>query len=531
MKSSKSFYVVLAIVFAFALTAAGCNGSSSSSSSAPATGTLSGTVDDGSTPLDNNVQLTIIPSWGGTAVMVNTDAGGAYTASLPADTYNLSAIRPGYTDYSVGSLSVTDGQTSTHDFSMAPLAANTYIGSHECGVCHNAIYTTFLKSAHPFKLNKIVNDAEPTYPFSSLAGALAMIDDEDGVTDNSRGTPASYADISYVIGGFGWKSRWIDQSGYIVTGSMVQYNLATDSMSAYHDNEVDKPYNCGNCHTTGWKHFDNTVNPSRQDSLAGMDGTFDQTGIQCESCHGAGSTHAQTKLAADTTRIATARTTADFLAPDMAFGKPVACSECHTRDGEHDYPSFVSAYETAVSGSDIEGGRIAASGGLIRHHEQYDELLAVNPDNAALGSTRTNFASAMWDCNTCHNTHTTTVYQDVSGDAPGAANTNADCLTCHPGNDPANANTFGMTGLNCIDCHMPRLVKSAVSTTLANGVVVGDIRSHIFKIDLTQTDQVTASGSFTYPWLTATYACHSCHDGVTAHNRAGTDESSFNFHP
>ena len=78
-----------------------------------------------------------------------------------------------------------------------------------------------------------------------------------------------------------------------------------------------------------------------------MDGTFAMTGIHCESCHGAGLKHINSLSAADIVKIADARTTADFLATDMAYGLPVACSECHTRDGEKDYPTYESAAEGA----------------------------------------------------------------------------------------------------------------------------------------------------------------------------------------
>ena len=517
MKRSGILIGTFVLALAMSLFVAGCGDDGSSSTPAPATGTLSGTATDNSAnPLDNYVRLSIAPSGGGTATNVQTNASGAYSASLPAGDYRLTATRPGYGEHASGTLTVTAAQTTTHDFSLTPLPPNTYIGSADCGVCHAANYGTFVKTGHNFKLNKVVNATVPTFPFSTIDGALERITG----TSNTLGAPASYANVTYVIGGYGWKARWMDAAGYIITGTQVQYNLATKTMSAYDNGVVNKPYDCGNCHVTGWKHFDAALNPNRQDNLAGIDGTFDQTGIQCESCHGAGSTHARTMLAADITRVATARTTADFLAADMAYGKAVACSECHTRDGEKDYPAYVSPF-TDNSALDIPGGRIMAKGGLIEHHEQYDELLGVDPDDTAGGSTHTAaFQATKLGCTSCHNTHTTTKYQTVSGDLRGAANTNADCLACHP---TYAITTGGMTGLNCIDCHMPFLVKSAVNSgtfTGSDNVVrnLGDIRSHIFRIDLTQANQFTASGGFAYPWITGDYACRRCHSpGGGAH--------------
>lgn len=399
-------------------------------------------------------------------------------------------------------------------------AVLTYIGSAACsgGSCHAAIYDTFVKSGHNYKLNKVVSNTMPVYPFSNITAALGLVNDEDGVTDNTLGTPTSYADISYVIGGYGWKARFIDKDGYIVTGSEVQYNLATNTVSAYHDNEIDKKYNCGNCHTTGWKRTTDATtfdfrNRATQDDLPGMDGTFALQGIQCESCHGAGSTHAQTKSRSDITKVATARTTSDFLASDMAYGKPVACSECHTRDGEKDYPTYVSAFTTA-SGLDIEGGRINATDNLIKHHEQYDELLGIDPSDITNGSTRTSsFTAAKSDCTGCHNPHATTEYQDISGHTPGVA---ATCESCHAG---TTISVSSMANFDCKECHMPKMVKSAVKTfTGTDSPDLGDIKTHILKIDLTNSTQYTTDGKYAYPWITVDYACRRCHsqDGLNA---------------
>ena len=311
------------------------------------------------------------------------------------------------------------GENCVDGICAAPVA-RTYVGSEACGSCHAGTLATFMRTAHPFKINKVVDGQMPTYPFSTIEGALEMVTDDDlpladetpdpaPGTDNTLGTPAGYSDVSYVIGGFGWKARFMDLNGFIVTGSNVQYNLETEGVVAYHDNEVDKPFNCGNCHTTGWRRYTSEEgddrNLNRQEDLPGMDGTFALPGIQCEACHGAGSDHIAAPSKDNITRIATPRTTEDFLADDMAFGKAAACSDCHTRHAEKDYPTY-------VGGS----GMILASGGLIRHHEQNDEMQGINPDDEAGGPTGPH---ASLDCIACHNPHTTTRYQDVSGDPTG----------------------------------------------------------------------------------------------------------------
>ena len=89
----------------------------------------------------------------------------------------------------------------------------------------------------------------PTYPFSEVP---------------DRPVGFAWDDISYVIGGFEWKARFIGTDGYIITaGGGNQYNLATDEFVDYHKDEL-KPYDCGTCHTTGYQPDGN------EDGLEGM---------------------------------------------------------------------------------------------------------------------------------------------------------------------------------------------------------------------------------------------------------------------
>lgn len=417
----------------------------------------------------------------------------------------------------------------------------SYVGSETCQTCHPDKYADFAQSGHPFKLSKVVDGAMPTYPFSDITGALGMLGDEgedarvdkrDGdaelsgngtETDNQLGTPDSYSDVSYVIGGYGWKARFVDADGFVITGDSVQYNLETESMAGYHNGEANKPYNCGNCHTTGWKHYDEDLNANRQGGLSGMDGTFAEPGIQCESCHGPGSAHAVNPSSSNIVRNAEARTTADLLGDDMGAKQAVACSECHTRDGEKDYPEYVSAFNQAFPDSDItEGGRIIAKGGLGKHHEQYDELLGVDP---ATGDPQGEHLAAGLTCVSCHDPHKTVRYQDEAGES-GVV----DCTSCHGGLAMPEGNET-MADVECTSCHMPLLAKSAVKhDPVGSGPATGDVASHIFEIDMSKDAQLTEDGKFVNPWLTKDYACLTCHNGVDESDLSEVDLSGFTFH-
>jgi len=488
----------------------------------PAAATVSGTIMGiGPAALDEYVLMSVAPAAGGGASDIVVAADGTYTVELDAGDYILSAGRGGYWPADAA-ITVAAGEAITQNIALTGKDAAEYAGSEDCAGCHSELYDSFVQSGHPYKLNKVTDSAPPTYPFTSLDGVLERVTDEDGITDNALGTPASWGDVTYVIGGYNWKARFVDADGFIVTGSKVQYNFETDGLVAYHDNEVNKPYNCGNCHTTGWRHYDATLNDARQDGLPGMDGTFAMPGVHCESCHGIATKHAQTMDPRDVVREAQPRSFIELNSPTAGYGAAVSCGDCHTRDGERDYPTFMSAFDTARIAADQptpdNGGRISAKGGLIKHHEQYDEVLGIDPDDPNLASTRsTAFLNTHGYCGTCHDPHGSAV-KDDHPDFTGIVSvdkSNEKCTSCHPRYE-TQARAGGMTDLMCKSCHMPALSKSALAhAAVGEGPVTGDINSHLFRITLDpEAQQFTESGSFSYPQITTDWSCRTCHNAV-----------------
>lgn len=303
--------------------------------------------------------------------------------------------------------------------------AATYVGADKCLKCHPEEYNEWRVSGHPYKLRTAEEAKGASLPL-----------------------PAGYTwdDISYVIGGYKWKVRYIGKDGFIITKTdgkpgKNQYNLQTGTWSDYHPGEVKK-YDCGGCHTTGYSKEGN------QGDLEGIVGTWELRGIQCEACHGPGSDHIA--QGGDVSLIKLDRSSE-------------LCGQCHVR-GSKD--------------------KIPASGGFIRHHEQYNELLA-SPKKA-------------FNCVSCHNPHKKAEFA-----------LKQDCTTCHA---TAKAGYEGSQmekiGVRCIDCHMPKAVKSAVKFTNYEA----DVRSHLFTINLdSEAKMFTADGKFAQGYLTAEYACLSCH--------------------
>jgi hypothetical protein len=319
-------------------------------------------------------------------------------------------------------------------------------------------------SGHPYKLTAIVDGQPPEFPFTEIPNP------PEGYT---------WDDISYVIGGYNWKARFIDQDGYIITGedenATTQYNIFNEELElgdnwvAYHPGEDELPYDCGSCHTTGY------LPEGNQDGRPGLIGTWAFDGIQCEACHGPGSLHAGNPLA--------------FRPIVDRDGQ--ACGECHSRGTVEE---------------------VNASNGFIQHHEQYEELF--QGKHVAL------------DCVVCHDPHTGVVQLRQTDQQT----TRTSCENCHF----SEAQNFKLEPhpRECVSCHMPRLTKNAVGDPER---FTGDIRTHLMAIDPFQVGQFTEDGTVALSQLSLDYACRHCHvpagDGFASPK---TDEelieAAVNFH-
>jgi Cytochrome c554 and c-prime/Doubled CXXCH motif (Paired_CXXCH_1) len=336
-----------------------------------------------------------------------------------------------------------DGQRGDDGVDWQP---GEFIGSEACSLCHQETYDTFILTGHPYKLNSAEDAQTPGYyPFlDNYPGGHSVMPLPAGVT---------WDDVSYVIGGFGWKARFVGLDGYILTGdadALNQYNLEADSWSAYHPGE-QKPYDCGSCHTTGYRPEGN------QDGLEGLIGTWTEPGIGCEACHGPGSNHAEYPYQEKMT-----------VTNDQEL-----CGSCHVR-------------------GDIS--KIPASGDFIKHHEQFNEI-------------RTSKHSAL-DCSSCHDPHKSVLFAptDKKTGTPGYG-IRMSCENCHE-EETNHFNEWSQSGNHaCIDCHMPYAAKSAV----AQDVRKGDIRSHLFGIntdpDAEQFYEDDDGNKFASPYLTYGYTC------------------------
>lgn len=339
-----------------------------------------------------------------------------------------------------------------------------YIGSQTCAGCHKDIGEAVMKSGHAWNMNKIVDGKPPAYPYNQLETP------PEGYTWN---------DISYVIGGYNWKALFVDKTGYIINGKpgevvsdttyLNQYNYANRDIGqdaawvSYHSGEGKLVTDCGTCHSTGYKPDGN------QDEMVGIQGTWAEAGVQCEACHGPGSLHAQNP-----------RGIAMKIERDGAL-----CGSCHRRES-------------------IE--MVSAEDGFVRHAQQYSELFQSK--------------HIVTDCVLCHNPHQLVV--QLRQDRQQTSRTQ--CENCHfkeaqqQSNEKHKAMSFA-----CIECHMPRVAKSAWGIAES---FTGDVRAHLMAIDPNQIGQLSSNEETSLSQIGLDYACRHCHGAGMASPK--TDEELIN---
>ncbi len=340
----------------------------------------------------------------------------------------------------------------------APAAAqdfSAYAGRLSCVTCHTSTinFAEFDKSGHPWKVQRIDRskvDAQGFYkpfPAGTNDAGVALPAEAISAGFTYTGTDTT---VAFIIGGFGWKARWMNKDGYIFEGTKAQYNLGTihptlKGFGSYNAANVANAafalrtattgltYTCGSCHTTGWKAYDAITSPFRKDNLPGMGGTFFEYGVQCEACHGPSKAHTTNPTGVKPPR-------------DGFDG----CKACHARGG---------------------GTRIIVktpAKQFLDHREQYDQMLF----------TKHRRTSGM-TCVTCHDPHKSTVY-----DRGGLKTAGKTCSPCHDNRSNITATVVKPTGTTtythtCQDCHMPYIG----DTALRQNNNRGDQASHMWKIN------------------------------------------------
>jgi len=315
--------------------------------------------------------------------------------------------------------------------SMAALGQGTaypadLIGAQACASCHPAQFQGQSRSAHALALDRadavaantwlprqatVVREGRYRFDiYSSREGVRATLDDGH----NLMQLPYEWAfgagrqAITFVSR---VSAEWYVEH-YLSYYSATRAWSATPGQAAVHPSSIKEAAGviykvadpqfgikgCFECHSTGPVTFDKEG-----------DAHVTESGVRCESCHGAGSDHARNPQRN--------RLNANWSAQEMNE----FCGRCHR--------------PPAAQGVNIDWNYAWN----VRHQPMY------------LGRSACFLKSGgALSCITCHNPHDPVM--------PAAADMNRKCAACHPDVKPAHvALASGESRSNCIDCHMPRV--------------------------------------------------------------------------
>jgi hypothetical protein len=338
----------------------------------------------------------------------------------------------------------TDSATEPVPLEEVPQLA--FVGSQSCQECHITQNYFWRQSGHPYKLVKITNGQPPKFPYTEVPVI-------EGYT---------WDDISYVIGGYGYKSRYIGKDGFIITkGGKNQWDLNTLAWSDYNKDRETK-YDCGGCHTTGYSPQGN------QGGMPGIVGTWKEDGVGCEACHGEGSQHAFSPLQYR-----------------MKIDRSVeACASCHNRNG-------------------ATNREITAQNGFLMHRD-------------ALHSMWNTRGHKDMTCVTCHEVHGGALFS-AQRQRP-AVRRSCESAGCHTTKRTELRNgglKASKANADCTTCHMAPMTVSAVPTKRP---WLGDMKSHLVKIntDPSAPQWYGTNNNRSHPYITVGFACLRCHEDKTA---------------
>ncbi len=357
----------------------------------------------------------------------------------------------------------------------------TYVTSSACRQCHQENYTSWNKTLHSKMFRPVKSDSDILGDFTS----------QDPVLTFSRD------DVEYVVG-----NRWEQVYARKIDGEYyplpARWYVKQQKWSPYKvDSWKDIPMSekCNGCHTTGF-------NPETYE--------FSEFSIGCEACHGPGSNHVNNNKMISSLSCRLCHWSEGTKQTDIIRSvSSTVCGQCHNRGKNRPFPdqgepifNFPVQYTPgadltesfqAITPSDATKDTFWWGNGVARtRHQEFADweksnhakaltLLKKNhtpemqtlqdsclechstdyrlADDAHKPAVRT--AKYGITCVACHNPHTMSETEET------ARKFNEPCITCH-----ITDNTFCNKQIDqvhfpcpkdkveCIDCHMPRVVKS-----------------------------------------------------------------------
>ncbi|MCZ7402522.1 MAG: multiheme c-type cytochrome [Candidatus Methanoperedens sp.] len=254
--------------------------------------------------------------------------------------------------------SVGSSYNQTHRYNAATLAAKM-LPVPGCANCHvNAIGNnfSFITGAPTYLTSSVCQDCHPA-KYNNWANTTHAHMLTPAAKAQTMGLPTppgySWSDISYVLV-TKFQLSYINATGYW----LAQNNTYNTETQAWANGETaGGKYTCASCHTTGYS-------ATGVNSLPGITGTFTETGIACERCHGpAGNGHQVTVNYSGT-----------------------LCTECHS--GSH----HGTGWENSAHAPPALQNRTSCT----KCHSPFDNYLNNTPTLAKATDV---------SCGVCHNTH------------------------------------------------------------------------------------------------------------------------------
>ncbi len=332
-----------------------------------------------------------------------------------------------------------------------------YVGARECGDCHRALSRPHNETPHALTMQDVSRDDD------LILGDFEQGEDTRTVQFPGDDEPRPFEadDIAYTIGSGRNVQRYLYEMGRNELVILpAQWNATQQAWEPYTlaDAWPDDAYafgpNCAGCHTTG---------------LDTRRFRWEDTGVQCESCHGPGSLHIE---AVDDDEDLEVIRASIVLSPD-----PQICGQCHSQGSEPEdnlpFPAEYRPGQADLLDEDIfilvppdDSAHWYASGHAKQKYMQFNEAL-LSAHATALNAVReSQFAED--SCLSCHSgdfrwTQSRIALFDsgeLEGDPPApitleTAQFGITCANCHDSHSsddqitPFADDPYGL----CIDCH------------------------------------------------------------------------------